>query len=81
MIDKKYVMYAVGDKWFDTYDKAYFYRKNYRISYPVLYVFTPTEKLYKRVSELETAFKNYFDCDYFDGTNFYTQLDMKGLLL
>lgn len=83
MIDEIFVSFENSGKVFTTYDKAYFHGRTIGKDKRVYYIFTPTGEKFKRVSELEKAYKNYFKCDYFDykNNNFYTQLDLKGLLL
>lgn len=60
MIDNIYVLFKAGDKYFNSYNEAFFYRKKYCIAKPVMYVFTPTMQECKRVGELENISKRYF---------------------
>lgn len=69
-VDEIFVLYENSDKYFRTYEQAYFNSKKPFQCKTVYYVFTPTMLKYKRVCEFEKACRDYFnrtaDCDYLD---------------
>lgn len=69
-VDKIFVLYMNSDKYFDSYEKAYFNSKKPMQQKQIYYVFTPTMQKCKRVCELEKLCRDYFkqvhDCDYLD---------------
>lgn len=69
-VDNIFLLYCNSDKYFPSYEAAYFNSKKPLQSKQVFYVFTPTMQRFKRVCELENAARKYFnkvcDCDYFD---------------
>lgn len=73
MIDEIFVLYENSGEIFPTYNKAYFNSKKPFKKKQVYYIFTPTMTRYKRVGELENAYRRYFlnriGCEYFDIKN------------
>lgn len=69
-IDDIFLLYENNDKYFPTYELAYFNSKRAGSSKRVNYVFTPTMAKYKRVCEIEKACRDYFneviDCDFYN---------------
>lgn len=69
-VDSIFILYENSDKYFKSYDEAYYNSKKPFQQKTVNYVFTPTMVKYKRVCELEKACRDYFnrvsDCDYLD---------------
>lgn len=69
-VDNIFVLYENSEKYFKSYEEAYFNSKKPFMNKTVYYVFTPTMQKYKRVCELEKACRDYFnrvaDCDYLD---------------
>ena len=69
-VDEIFLMYENSEKYFKSYEEAYFNSKKPFQQKQVYYVFTPTMQKFKRVCELEKAVRDYFkntvDCDYFD---------------
>ena len=69
-VDEIFVLYKNGEKYFKSYEEAYFNSKKPFMPKGVFYVFTPTMQEYKRVCELENAVRKYFnrvaDCDFYD---------------
>ena len=69
-IDDIFLLYENSDKYFKTYDEAYYNSKKPFQKKLVYYVFTPTMQKFKRVNELENCARKYFnktvDCDFYD---------------
>lgn len=69
-VDEIFILYENSEKYFKSYDEAYFNSKKPFQQKSVYYVFTPTMQKYKRVCELEKCCRDYFnkvaDCDYLD---------------
>lgn len=69
-IDNIFLLYKNSDKFFPTYEQAYFNSKKVGSDKKVYYVFTPTMQEFTRVSEIENCCRKYFnanfDCDYLD---------------
>lgn len=61
MIDLEFVTFENNDKCFPTYKQAYFNAFHGVGSKRVNYIFTPTWKKCKNVSELEQAYRSYFN--------------------
>lgn len=65
---KEFVLYNCGDKWFGTYNLAYFYSK--KINKPVYYVHSVTMYKFRKVADFDrhhlNYVKNHFHCDYLD---------------
>lgn len=70
LVDEIFVMYENSEKYFKSYDEAYYNSKKPFQNKIVYYVFTPTMQKFKRVCELEKSCRDYFnkvaDCDYLD---------------
>lgn len=73
MIDNICVLFFNSNKYFNSYNEAYFNSKKPGCDKTIYYVFTPTMQRYKRVCELENAYRKYFQkhfsCTYFDFKN------------
>ena len=69
-VDEIFVLYKNSEKYFSTYEQAYFNSRRPGMSKHIFYVFTPTMQQCKRVCELEKLCRDYFnktaDCDYLD---------------
>lgn len=69
-VDRIFILYENSGKYFKSYEEAYFNTKKPFAQKTVNYVFTPTMCKYRRVSELESASKEYFNrvsgCDFYD---------------
>lgn len=69
-VDEIFILYENSDKYFKSYDDAYYNSKKPLQQKTVYYVFTPTMQRCKRVCELEKLCRDYFnkayDCDYLD---------------
>lgn len=81
-IDNIFLLYENSEKYFTSYDAAYFNSKKPFQQKTVYYVFTPTMQRFKRVCELENASRKYFqktvDCDFY---NIFTKTGSKQLKL
>lgn len=82
MIDDIFVLYENSGQYFSSYDNAFYNSKNAGRSRVVYYVFTPTMQKFKKVCELENAYRKYFskviDCDFY---NIFTKKGTKQLKL
>ncbi|WGL31044.1 hypothetical protein [Dipodfec virus UOA04_Rod_680] len=71
-LDSIYILYKNGNRYFNTYEEAYFYRKSHNRE-SVYYVFTPTMQEFRHVGELYHHSKLYFNknfgCDFYDIVN------------
>lgn len=81
MIDDVFVIYENSNKYFGSYDIAYYNSRRPGSDKTVYYVFTPTMQRCKRVGELEKLCRDYFDkndCTYLDVFNkvIYKQLNL-----
>lgn len=69
-IDEIFILYENSEKYFGTYEKAYFNSLKPFQKKGVKYIFTPTMQSCKNVSELENVARKYFnkayDLDYLD---------------
>ena len=69
-VDDIFLLYENSEKYFRTYDEAYYNSKKIGQNRQVYYVFTPTMQRFKRVCEIEKCCRDYFknttDCDFYD---------------
>lgn len=81
-VDDIFLLYENSEKYFKSYDEAYYNSKKPFQQKAVYYVFTPTMQKFKRVCELENCARKYFnkvaDCDFY---NIFTKQGSKQLKL
>lgn len=70
LVDEIFILYENSEKYFKSYDEAYYNSKKPFQQKQVYYVFTPTMQKFKRVCEIEKCCRDYFnkacDCDFYN---------------